>query len=181
VVGAHFDCAGGDGVIDNWTGAILLPSLMQAIRETPRRHSFQFVGFAAEEKGLLGSSTYLKSMTTEERGKIAAVVAMDSLGLTPTKFWPNSPSKKLISMAALLARSMNLGFIGIDVDAVGTTDSMIFHRAGIPVLSLHSVTQDTLKLINSKQDVWRALSWQDYYDTHRFVSALLIYLDQKLP
>lgn len=181
VVGAHFDYAGGTGVIDNWTGAILLPSLSEFIREKPRRHSFQFIGFAAEEKGLLGSAAYLRAMTPEERGKISAVITMDSLGLTATKVWPNSSNAELMNMAALLANAMKLGLSGVNVDGVGSTDSMTFHKAGIPVLSLHSVTQETWKLINSKKDAWPALSWQDYYDTHRFVSALLVYLDQHLP
>jgi Iap family predicted aminopeptidase len=181
VVGAHFDHAGGDGIIDNWTGAILLPSLAEFMREKPRRHSFVFIGFAAEERGLLGSSAYLKSMTPEERRQIAAVVTMDSLGLTATKCWPNGSNKELVSMAVQLAHSMKIGFGGVNVDAVGTTDSAIFHKAGIPVLSLHSVTQETWNLINSQQDVWKSLSWKDYYDTHRFISALLVYFDQKLP
>jgi hypothetical protein len=181
VVGAHFDSAGGDGVIDNWTGAILLPSLAQLIREKPRRHSFHFVGFAAEEKGMLGSAAYLKALSPAERKQIAAVITMDSLGLTATKCWPNSSNKELISIAAQLAHAMKLTFSGVNADQVGSTDSMTFHEAGIPVLSLHSVTQETLDLINSKRDVWAALSWNDYYDTHRFVSALLVYLDQKLP
>ena len=86
-----------------------------------------------------------------------------------------------MSMAALLANAMKLGLTGVNVDRVGSTDSMTFHKAGIPVLSLHSVTQETWKLINSKKDAWPALSWQDYYDTQRFVSALLVYLDNNLP
>jgi Iap family predicted aminopeptidase len=181
VVGAHYDSAGGDGTIDNWTGAILLPSLAQFVREKNRRHAFEFVAFAAEEKGLLGSRAYLKSLTPEERKQIAAVITLDSLGLSATKFWPNSSTKELISMAALLAYSMKLEFSGVNVDAVGTTDSATFHKEGIPVLSLHSVTQETWKVINSRRDVRASLSWKDYYDTHRFVSALLMYLDQKLP
>ncbi len=181
VVGAHFDSAGGTGVIDNWTGAILLPSLAEFVAEKPRRHSFHFVGFAAEEKGLLGSRAYLKSMTKEERSQIAAVVTMDSLGLTPTKWWPNSSSKDLARMASNVARALNLGFDGVNVDGVGSTDSWTFHQAGVPVLSLHSITQETWKTVNSPRDVWEALSWRDYYDTHRLISALLVYLDQKLP
>ena len=46
IVGAHFDCAGGDGIIDNWSGAVLLPSLSAFLWKTPRRHTFEFVGFA---------------------------------------------------------------------------------------------------------------------------------------
>ncbi len=181
LVGAHFDCSGGDGVVDNWTGAILLPSLAKFLREETPRHTFQFVGFAAEEKGLLGSEAYLKRLSRDERKRIAAVVTMDSLGLTPTKFWPNSSNKDLVLMGARLAHAMKLDFAGVNVDRVGTTDSMTFHRAGIPVLSLHSVTQETWKSINSSRDVWASLSWKDYYDTHRFVSALLVYFDRTLP
>lgn len=181
LVGAHFDCRGGDGVVDNWTGAILLPSLAQFMREKARRHSFEFIGFAAEEKGLLGSAAYLKAIPKPERQRIAAVVTMDSLGLTPPKFWPNSSNDQLVLLAARMAHSLNLSFAGVNVDRVGTTDSMTFHRAKLPVLSLHSVTQETLGLINSEKDVWPAISWDDYYETHRFVSALLSYLDTTLP
>lgn len=181
IVGAHFDCAGGDGIIDNWTGAVLLPSLAEFMSEKPRNHTFEFVGFAAEEKGLLGSAAYLKALSSDERAQIAAVIAMDSLGLTPTKFWPNSSSKDLTLSAAAVANALKMGFAGINVDQVGTTDSMTFYRAGIPTLSLHSVTTETWNLINSPRDVWKSLSWKDYYDSHRFISALLTYLDQKLP
>jgi Iap family predicted aminopeptidase len=181
VVGAHYDSAGGDGVIDNWTGAILLPSLAEFVREGQRRHAFEFVAFAAEEKGLLGSREYLKSLTPEERKRIAAVITLDSLGLGPVKSWPNSSSKDLLLAAARLAQAMKLSIGGVNVDGAGTTDSATFHQAGIPVLSLHSVTQETWTTINSKKDVWTSLKWRDYYETHRFVSALLSYLDQTLP
>jgi Iap family predicted aminopeptidase len=181
LVAAHFDCAGGDGVVDNWTGAILLPSLAEFVRDKLRQHSFEFIGFAAEEKGLLGSRAYFKAMSKAERTDIAEVIALDSLGLTSTKVWSNGSSKELISMAARLAFSMKLEFAGVNTDAIGTTDSQVFHRAKIPVLSLHSLTQETWKVINSPRDVWASLSWKDYYDTHRFLSALLVYFDQKLP
>lgn len=181
LVGAHYDSAGGDGVIDNWTGAILMPSLWRFVNGKPRRHSFEFIGFAAEERGLLGSRAYLRALPKEERAQIAAVITLDSLGLSPTKYWPSNSSKTLAGMAAALAEAMQLRFIGIDADAIGRSDSFVFHQAGIPVLSLHSVTQQTWTVINSKRDVWESLQWNDYYDTHRFVSALLVYLDQKLP
>jgi hypothetical protein len=181
IVGAHFDSVGGDGIVDNWSGAVLLPSLADFLRRSPRRHTFEFVGFAAEEKGLLGSRTYLKSVSKEERARIAAVITMDSLGLGPTKCWPNGSTKELLITAAAVARALNLDFRGVNVDQVGTTDSQVFKDAHIPVLSLHSVTQETWEIINGSKDVWSAVSWNDYYDTHRLVSALLVYLDRTLP
>jgi hypothetical protein len=67
IVGAHYDHAEiGDGVIDNWSGAALLPSLYEAVKGAPRRHTFIFIGFGNEEKGLRGSRYYAGAMTKEQ-------------------------------------------------------------------------------------------------------------------
>lgn len=56
IVGAHFDrVPDGDGVVDNWSGASLLPSLYEAVKLEPRKHTYIFVGFTDEEKGEVGS------------------------------------------------------------------------------------------------------------------------------
>ena len=123
----------------------------------------------------------MKSIPKGERQGIAAVIILDSLGLTPTKCWPNGSSKELVTAAARVADALRLDFGGVNVDGVGTTDSEPFKDAHIPVLTLHSVTQETWKVINGDRDVWKAVSWKDYYDTHRLVSALLVYLDKTLP
>src|SRR6185369_4145350 len=102
IVGAHFDAVGGDGVIDNWSGAILLPTLYDVIGRHPRRHTFEFIGFAAEEKGLLGSRAYVHALPKEERQQIAAVIILDSLGLTPTKCWVHGSTMELVNDAARL-------------------------------------------------------------------------------
>jgi hypothetical protein len=112
---------------------------------------------------------------------VAAVITVDSVGLTPTKCWPNGSTEELMQAALRVARAMKLDFSGVDVDRVGTTDSQTFKDAHMPVLSLHSVTQETWGVINGNRDVWPAVSWKDYYDTHRLVSALLMYLDRELP
>lgn len=40
IVGAHFDrVPDGDGVVDNWSGASLLPSLYEAVKLEPRKHT----------------------------------------------------------------------------------------------------------------------------------------------
>jgi hypothetical protein len=181
IVGAHFDSVGGDGVIDNWSGAVLLPTLFEFAGGTQRRHAFEFVAFAAEEKGLLGSRAYLKSIPKEDRAQIAAVIIMDSLGLTSTKCWTNGSTKELVEATARVAGALKLDFAGVNVDRVGTTDSQPFKDAHIPVLCLHSVTQETWPIINGSRDIWSAVSWSDYYDSHKLVSALLRYFDETLP
>jgi len=59
LVGAHSDHADiGDGVVDNWSGASLLPSLMYSVSGMPRQHTFVFVAFTDEEGGMVGSDYY---------------------------------------------------------------------------------------------------------------------------
>ena len=67
IVGAHFDhVSAGDGVVDNWSGASLLPSLYEAVKVESRTHSYIFVGFTDEEKGEVGSHFYAGHMTNEQ-------------------------------------------------------------------------------------------------------------------
>lgn len=41
IVGAHFDrVSESDGVVDNWSGASLLPSLYEAVKIAPRTHTY---------------------------------------------------------------------------------------------------------------------------------------------
>ncbi|HBY59381.1 MAG TPA: hypothetical protein DEH78_06135 [Solibacterales bacterium] len=182
IVGAHFDSQGGAGVIDNWTGAVLLPSLLEFLGSgAERRHEFEFVGFAAEEKGLLGSRTYVEALTAEERARIAAVIVVDSVGLAPVKVWPNRSTPFLVNAAAQVAAGMAIGLEGVNVEKVGTTDSQVFYEAGIPVLTVHSVDQRTILVINHESDTLAAVSWKDFFDTYRMLGALLEYLDRGLP
>jgi len=181
IVGAHFDAKGSLGVIDNWAGAVLLPGLFAMLTEKPPRHTFEFVGFTAEEKGLLGSRAFVKAISKEDRKQIAAMINVDSIGLTFTKCWTSGSTKELVLAAASVAQALKLEFQGMNMDLVGTTDSASFKQARIPVLSLHSITTDTLPVLHNSKDTWGAVSWKDYYDTYRLISLLLVYLDRTLP
>ena len=181
VIGAHFDSVGGDGVIDNWSGSVMLPSLFQTLKTKPHKHTIEFVGFAAEEKGLVGSKAYMKALAKEDRKRIIGMIGLDSLGLASTKCWLNGSDKELAVRAYTLAKAMKLDFSAVNLDKVGETDSSTFKDEGIRVLSLHSVTQATWNTINSKYDVWKALSWKDYYDSYRLVSAFVTVFDQTEP
>lgn len=75
IVGAHFDRVDGShGIADNWSGAALLPTLFQCLQATRRRHTFVFVGFTDEERGLVGSEFHAKSMTVAERVATRAMI-----------------------------------------------------------------------------------------------------------
>jgi Peptidase family M28 len=183
VVGAHTDKveSAGDGVVDNWTGATLLPALLYSLSAQPRHHTFVFVGFSGEEKGLVGSRFYLNHLTAEQRAHIDGMVNFDSLGMSPTKVWASHADKSLLDALIAIASAAGLPLAPVDVDSVGASaDSESFARYQIPSITLHSVTQETFPILHSRSDKITAIKMNDYYDSYRLIVEYLAYLDEIL-
>ncbi len=182
VVGAHTDKvpSAGDGVVDNWSGASLLPSLLFSLRGQQRHHTFVFVGFTGEERGLIGSEYYVDHLSADERAHIEAMVNMDSLGLTPTKVWASHADKALLDALVSVAAASKLPVSTMNVDNLGTTDSESFARYHIPRITLHSVTPERMRILHSADDRLRAINMDDYYDSYRLIAGYLAYLDAVL-
>ncbi len=181
VIGAHFDHVdAGNGVVDNWTGASLLPSLYQVLNTRLRRHTFYFVAFAGEEKGLVGSHFFVRSLAAAEVAKMQAMVNMDTLGLGPTEVWASRSDPDLVRLLNALAHAMNLPLTGVNVDKIGYSDEESFIKRKVPVIIIHSLTQETIPILHSPKDKYEAIHQQDYYDSYRLLSGFLVLLDEKL-
>lgn len=182
IVGAHYDkVSSGTGTIDNWSGAALLPSLYEGLASIKRHHTFVFIAFTGEEEELLGSDFFVHHMSQEEVARTRAMINMDTLGLSFTKVWVHRADKDLWHALLQVSASMKLPVGEVDVEAVGSTDSESFAGKHIPRITIHSLTQDTLRVLHSPADNLRALHPDDYYDTYRLIQAYLAYLDQELP
>jgi hypothetical protein len=178
VVGAHFDHVdAGEGVVDNWSGASMLPSLYEALKAEPRRHTFVFVSFAGEEKGLLGSRFYVNSLTLDEVKKIDAMVNMDTLGLGPTEVWASRSDQSLVSALNGTAKALKLPLTGVNVDGVGVSDEEAFISRNVPTITIHSLTRETIPVLHSRRDNYSAVHFDDYYNSYRLLSAYLVFLD----
>jgi hypothetical protein len=182
VVGAHLDhVEEGTGVIDDWSGASMLPSLYQGLASHPRTHTFLFIGFAGEEDGMVGSEFYVKHLAPEDRNRIAAMVNLECLGVTSTKVWATHSDPQLLRDLIAMAQSLKLPLSGVNMERVGTTDSESFSRYKIPRITIHSITQATLSLLHSKGDNINAIEPNFYYDSYRMIAPYLVLLDQQLP
>ena len=181
LVGAHYDHADvGDGVVDNWSGASLLPSLLYSLGTATPHHTFAFVGFSGEEQGMLGSDYYAKHLTAEQRSHIVAMVNLDTLGLGPTEVWVTHSDDDLIRSIGLVANAMKVPVSAMNVDQVGTTDSESFAKFKIPRITVHSVTQETWRILHSDKDKLSAIRMDDYYGSYRLLAGYLAYLDGHL-
>jgi Zn-dependent M28 family amino/carboxypeptidase len=180
-VGAHLDfVARGDGIIDDWTGASMLASLFQALRQENRKHTFRFVAFGLEEEGLVGSRAYVKRLSDAERSSLKAYVNLECLGVGTTHVWASRSDSRLTLLLAKLADVLKLPLSGVNIDQVGDDDSHPFFSAHLPVLSLHSLDQDSLKLLHNHRDQLGAVHRDIYYDTYKLVAFYLALLDAQL-
>ena len=166
--------------MDNWSGASLLPSLYQALKIEPRRHTYIFIGFAEEEKGEIGSHFYAGRMTKEQVAATDAMVNMDTLGLSPTKVWSSHSDKYLAAALLALGQQFNQSVTGVNVEQIGSTDSEQFAARKIPSITIHSLTQQTwnARILHTSKDRMSAMNLDDYYQSYRLIAAYITFLDE---
>lgn len=181
VVGGHYDLADrGMGAVDDWSGAVMLPSVYQSLKSKARRDTFVFVAFAGEEGGLLGSHAYIKQLSAEERRLIHAMVNLECLGASPPKVWASRADKRLLALYSHLAPSVGIKAEASNVERIGDDDRHPFLDAKIPVITIHSITQDTFPILHTPADNLKAIHATDYYDAYRLTANYLALLDQAI-
>jgi Peptidase family M28 len=181
ITGGHFDLAEkGNGVVDNWSGSSLLPSLYQSLKSVSRRHTFIFIGFTDEEKGLVGSRYYVDKLKKEELRQISAMVNLDSLGTGTTKLELTRGDKKLANALAAVAATFTLPLSVVNVHEVGRSDSDSFQDKKVPSINIHSLTNETFPILHTARDQMAAIRMTEYYDSYRLITAYLAYLDEVL-
>ena len=180
LVGAHFDKVGSLGVIDNWSGASMLPSLYQSLIGRERNHTFVFVGFTDEELGFRGSEQYVKQLGRDQRSLMRAMVNIDCVGMTGTKVWVQRADKRLLGALSQVASSLKIPLEGVNIGNVGDTDSISFASRGIPVIDIHSITQRNFERLHEGRDTVKSIQPDDYYDTYKLLSVYLGFLDISL-
>jgi hypothetical protein len=104
---------------------------------------------------------------------------LECLGLTPVKVWTHRSAPDLVARLAEVARAIEVTVQGVNVEQVGDDDTHPFLSAHIPVISIHSVTQDTIRILHSERDRLDAINFDDYYTAYKLAAYYLAYLDLK--
>ena len=179
IVGGHLDkVARGKGIVDDWSGASLLPSLYESLKTEPRRHTFVFVGFADEELGLVGSKYYVAQMSPAEHGHAKEMINLECLGMNSTEVWASHTDPALLKALSAVSQAMKIPVATMNVEKVGTADSESFAAAKIPRTTIHSVDQKTLAVLHSPNDNMNAIHPDLYYDSYRLIAGYLAAVDQ---
>ena len=158
----------------------MLPSLYQSLHSVRRKHTFLFIGFTDEEKGLVGSHFYVRHLSLSQLHQIRAMVNLECLGMNSPEVWADHANARLLTDFALVSRSLSIPLRGVNVENVGSDDAESFRRRKVPTITIHSVTQDTLHVLHTADDNLSAIHMPYYYESYRLVADYLAYLDATL-
>ena len=154
VVDAHLDAIYGAGMLDNASGSVTILDIAQKMKNVNPRNKLRFIWFGGEELGLLGSSFYVNTLSSNDLSHIgydldADVTATpnyivgvldpaapDFFGGTVTSTFPNRVYK-----ASTIARDQAIGYfdsIGLKHELLSPTgtDAFNFNAVGIPASGL---------------------------------------------
>ena len=201
VVGAHLDkvVAAGTGVIDDWSGCIMVLNTCRSLAEhaDELNHDFVFVCFAYEENNLWGSQTFVNDLKfgdfllTPMLGglhNIKGMVNLECLGVSQLYGWKEGSTESMAVEAKSVANQVGLEFenrpIGLPVGA----DSVPFFFEGIPTITIDSLkapaspgdTNHDFGKIHSSEDKLSNMDESKYLGTLEFVTSYLKRLDQSL-
>jgi hypothetical protein len=186
VVVAHYEHDGrGEGALDDWSGAVLLPFLYQALQGQPRQNTYVFL----ECWKAAGADAWFKSLSKEDRKRILAVIDLDGLGLSYTRFFTTFSPFETVPAASthlqteLLWAALSDGLTQAPEEAsphhwlsVDPTDP--FRAMMIPSIIVHSVPPDQSRVPGSAADIASAVDGNAYFTTYHLLCAYLTSLDR---
>jgi hypothetical protein len=177
VVGAHYDkAADGCGAIDNWTGIVALAHLYKTLKDLSLKKTVLFVAFDKEERGMVGSQAMVKQISKDQAGQYCAMVNLDSLGMGAPQVAHNLSSRKLETLAANLAKEMELPFGNAEVP--GISDSESFRQANIPAMTIHGLAGDWMRTIHHSTDQVKKVNTLSVYLCYRLALAVVVRIER---
>tara|TARA_B100001971_G_scaffold84647_1_gene78149 strand:- start:259210 stop:260193 length:984 start_codon:yes stop_codon:yes gene_type:complete len=85
ILSSHIDSVGNAGANDNGTGTIGALAIAKALAPYQFKYDLRILGFDKEEKGLVGSKAYVKSLSSSEKKQIMAVINFEMMGTNSKK------------------------------------------------------------------------------------------------
>lgn len=174
VIGAHYDrVGGGSGIADNWSGVVLLATLLNYFVQNPPHHSLEFVMFGEEEDLMRGAEAHIREDGVDG---VVAMFNLDTLGVgrptidTRTDNAIECTALKVAAAHGIETRSINL--------STSSGDWEPYQRRDIPVLNLHSLNRNTQRIVHSYRDHERAVKKADWLSAGKIALDTIRALDK---
>lgn len=185
VIAAHYEHPGkGQGALEDWSGAALLPFLYQAIQGQTRHNTFVFL----ESWKADGAEAWLRALPRPQRKHVLAMIDVDGLGMGVTRYYTTfaafeepvlgaSHLQTELLWAALddglkEAPQMTSPHHWLSIDSTGSFRSLM-----VPTIVIHSVPLGS-RLPGSEQDVASAVDGNAYFQSYELMCTYLASLDR---
>ncbi|MFN0279852.1 MAG: M28 family metallopeptidase [Pyrinomonadaceae bacterium] len=153
IIGAHYDkVSDGCGIIDNWSGVVILAHLYKTLSKMETQKTYVFVAFDKEEVGKLGSAAMAKAIPKEKRSSYCAMVNLDAFGLGYSVILENVSNSKMIKAAKDLAGELKAPITGLNLAGVASSDSASFIDKDIPAITLSALSNKWPEFMHSSKD-----------------------------
>lgn len=135
VVGGHRDSVHvSPGANDNASGIAAMLEAARLLAGASTDRTIHFVGFGAEELGLIGSRFY----TQHPPGTIVGMVNMDMVGRGELAIGNSSDNTTLVDVAEQVARRLGITVGRFRLRGQGGSDHFPFEQAGVPTVFIHT-------------------------------------------
>ncbi len=175
---AHYDTVDGSrGVIDNWSGCVLLANLYRALKGSNHEHTFMFLGFAGEEQGCLGSASWVSTVREKQAAKIDAFVTVECAGVAAPRAWWGGSSAGILEYVADAAARANVPLQVVDFPGEAS-DSHELKRGFLPVASLLGIDMEHVSLLHTSRDRVEAIVPEHLLQMHVLTLAIAAEFDR---
>lgn len=178
IIGAHFDkTSKGCGVIDNWSGIVIIANLYRRINSITPNKTYKFVAFGEEEKGLIGSKAFANSIPKDERKNHCAMINFDSFGFTYPQALGNASDESLIKIAKETSEDLEFKFGSQEVVGANS-DSASFREIDVPAITFHGLSNNWKDYLHQDKDQQNNLKPESVYAGYIFSLKFLAQIDQ---
>jgi VWFA-related protein len=202
VVSAPIDFDGEESNSSSWATLALLPLLAESLVPAPHRFSITFVAFAGHDRGLRGSSEFVKQLSEAQRSEIRAMINLDGLGRTPPVYVLGQQDALLANWFSVASASLRWRAVPTEINARNMNAQLIngvpdfraedylqdarsFQRAHVPAIALQSAPAAMIPAIR------RAGTWPQevtgtefdldiYEQTYNQLCVYILLLDSNL-
>ena len=179
ILGAHYDkTSDGCGVLDNWTGIVILANLYRTMKDVNTQKTYIFAAFGKEELGLLGSDEMARAIPKEKRIEYCAMINFDSFGLAYPQAMTNISDEKLVNLAKETAEEIKLPFAQAGIENA-SSDSASFRSQKIPAISIHGLSNKWQEYLHSSKDKISNVNMTSVFIGYRYGLNYLAKVDVK--
>ncbi|HBX61892.1 M28 family peptidase [Empedobacter sp.] len=188
IIDGHYDTLNGPGANDNGSGTVTLLEIARLIKDIDTDYSIKFIHFTGEERGLIGSQTYVNQIAVPQNLNIKAVLNIDEVGGVANKVNStivceqdeSNPTSNNAASSDLTNQMSNIfplyTTLKTEISNAYSSDYMPFQAVGYPITGLFE--KNETPYTHTAQDIIANLDLNYLTEVAKGALATLLHFSQ---